>query len=442
MSTIDKYFPKMAHKKAGDTNNKRLRSALTPEESEKSELSMTNIKGLMLDLFESNGLLDLANDVKEIKDMKKHLIDLQTSLEFSQQQWEESKQTMTQNKNEIDNLKKKVSALENELKHEKEKGVKLEMAQKDYVLIFHGIEESDMEPRELCYNKIQTTLKDILEVENADIDVCNRMGRRLENTQARKNIKKRTDKPRPIWVKFTRQKDRNQVWSQRRKLSGTNIILREALTQDMEKNIQTLLPIMRQAKEMGKKANMVRDKLYIDDKRYDMTNLKELPVDLQPENLSTKITPKEVFFWGQNAPLSNFYQANFIEGPNTYVCVEQYYAYERAKLFEDTEAQVKIMSSTNPITHKKTRVKGFKQQQWNQISKSIMQKGIELKFTQNYDLKQYLIDTKNRELIETNPHDSYWGIGLTLKEALNNNRSAWGENWLGKILMEVRSKLG
>jgi hypothetical protein len=54
------------------------------------------------------------------------------------------------------------------------------------------------------------------------------------------------------------------------------------------------------------------------------------------------------------------------------------------------------------------------------------------KFTQNLDLKQMLLETGNRYLVEHTPKDKYWADGG------NGN----GQNNLGIVLMMVREALG
>lgn len=68
-------------------------------------------------------------------------------------------------------------------------------------------------------------------------------------------------------------------------------------------------------------------------------------------------------------------------------------------------------------------------QNWEEIKNDIMYKVVYEKFCKNNKLKNLLLDTNNKEIIENSPYDSYWGIA--------NN----GKNILGKILMQVREEL-
>ncbi len=61
----------------------------------------------------------------------------------------------------------------------------------------------------------------------------------------------------------------------------------------------------------------------------------------------------------------------------------------------------------------------------------VMRKALFAKFTSHTFLKNKLLETDKRELVERSPHDSYWGDG----------GDGTGENHLGRLLMELRAKL-
>lgn len=56
------------------------------------------------------------------------------------------------------------------------------------------------------------------------------------------------------------------------------------------------------------------------------------------------------------------------------------------------------------------------------------------------DLRKWLLGTGERELVEASPMDRIWGIGFAEMDA-GANRHRWGQNLLGKALMEVRRRL-
>jgi hypothetical protein len=345
------------------------------------------------------------------------------------------------NKEEIKGLKTQIEHLEDELKQEKMKRERLEMVHNRNCLIIYGMEEKDEETREVCHNAVTKMCNEKYEINEPDIDVCYRIGKKQKDTGQGKTNK--YTKPRPIWVRFTRQRTRDQIWFQRSKMAKSGIVLKEPLPESMEKSIKTLLPVLKEARQQGKKANLYRDILYIDDKRYSIEDMDRLPAELQLENVSTKTTKNEILFWGENAPLSNFYHkdCSFSDGEIRFNCVEQFYAHERARFFNDLEAQQKILGTDNPIEQKRTRIKGFKKEAWHENAKEIMRKGLSLKFNQNPILKKYLNDTGDKILVEANPHDKFWGIVLNTHEAMNTDKKLWGNNRLGVLLMELRKEI-
>ena len=68
---------------------------------------------------------------------------------------------------------------------------------------------------------------------------------------------------------------------------------------------------------------------------------------------------------------------------------------------------------------------------WEKVKLDVMYKALLAKFSQHKDLKDLLLQTRHRELIEHTSIDSYWGVG-------GDGR---GQNNLGKLLMRVRELL-
>lgn len=55
-------------------------------------------------------------------------------------------------------------------------------------------------------------------------------------------------------------------------------------------------------------------------------------------------------------------------------------------------------------------------------------------------LRKELLETGDRELVEASPFDRIWGVGFKEADA-EKNRHRWGENLLGRALMDVRERL-
>ena len=72
-----------------------------------------------------------------------------------------------------------------------------------------------------------------------------------------------------------------------------------------------------------------------------------------------------------------------------------------------------------------------------------MREGIKAKFSQNHSLKQFLLDTGDKKLVEANPYDQFWSCGIGIKDHKGLlDEKAWpGQNILGIILRETRDSL-
>eukprot|EP01103_Thecamoeba_quadrilineata_P001842 TRINITY_DN11700_c0_g1_i1.p1 TRINITY_DN11700_c0_g1~~TRINITY_DN11700_c0_g1_i1.p1 ORF type:complete len:160 (-),score=33.05 TRINITY_DN11700_c0_g1_i1:46-525(-) len=67
---------------------------------------------------------------------------------------------------------------------------------------------------------------------------------------------------------------------------------------------------------------------------------------------------------------------------------------------------------------------------WDKIKDQIMFEAVLSKFQQNQSIKEILLGTEDRELVEHTEKDSYWGDGL-----------GGGRNQLGITLMNVREEI-
>lgn len=87
-------------------------------------------------------------------------------------------------------------------------------------------------------------------------------------------------------------------------------------------------------------------------------------------------------------------------------------------------------------------VKNFKQDAWENRRETIVESGNMAKFSQNEELKQKLLSTYPKTLVEARKDSVIWGIGLDIKDPRAWKKQTWqGKNLLGKILTEVRDRL-
>jgi ribA/ribD-fused uncharacterized protein len=64
------------------------------------------------------------------------------------------------------------------------------------------------------------------------------------------------------------------------------------------------------------------------------------------------------------------------------------------------------------------------------------------KFGQHPELRQFLLGTGDRVLVEASPRDQIWGIGMSASNELATSPGHWrGLNLLGFALMQARQQL-
>ena len=142
--------------------------------------------------------------------------------------------------------------------------------------------------------------------------------------------------------------------------------------------------------------------------------------------------------------LSQWWLCDFTVDGIKYNCMEQFMMAGKAALFDDTKILTEIMHSKDQkyIKSLGRKIKGFDSTVWNKHKFSIVYQGNLAKFSQNEDLKQFLISTKDTILAEASPYDAIWGIKLSENERKAYNPNTWnGENLLGFALMQVRDEV-
>ena len=162
---------------------------------------------------------------------------------------------------------------------------------------------------------------------------------------------------------------------------------------------------------------------------------------------------KYLFFWGHTPKshslvdqscLSNWFPAEFSVEGDQYSTAEHYMMAEKARLFGDLSIREEILQAKNPGAAKRLgrKVKDFNQEEWEKNRFKIVVAGCFAKFSQNQSLKEFLLNTEDRVLVEASPVDPIWGIGLAKDHKDIENPNTWkGLNLLGFSLMEARDQL-
>ncbi len=170
------------------------------------------------------------------------------------------------------------------------------------------------------------------------------------------------------------------------------------------------------------------------------------------EFIARNKTPKFVFFWGHQKPksgvssscFSQWYPATFSQDGKTFATAEHFMMYQKAILFNHRDIADQILTATHPGEAKKLGrcVQGFEDNIWTQHRFDIVVEANRLKFSQNPEIKAFLLNTGKRVLVEASPVDKIWGIGLAQDHEFASVPQKWnGQNLLGYALMVVRAQL-
>lgn len=156
-----------------------------------------------------------------------------------------------------------------------------------------------------------------------------------------------------------------------------------------------------------------------------------------------------LYFWGHTSSkkgvgkncLSQWYKSSFKEGLNVFNTAEQYMMYRKSIIFNDLDTAQDILNSNCPKEAKKLgrKVKGYNENVWASLRYDIVVQGNFLKFSQNLDLKEFLLSTGGNILVEASPVDCIWGVGMYMDDTRISDFRMWkGSNLLGYALMKAR----
>lgn len=143
--------------------------------------------------------------------------------------------------------------------------------------------------------------------------------------------------------------------------------------------------------------------------------------------------------------LSNFHPAPFTLDGEAWPTAEHYYQaqksddpeYRQAVRAAATPGRAKRLGAAPGGPRKAAGQSWFRQHgkepraDWDAAKVEVMRRAVRAKFEQNPELAGRLRATGAAELVEDSDADSFWGAGADGR----------GQNWLGRMLMEVRQQL-
>jgi ribA/ribD-fused uncharacterized protein len=163
-----------------------------------------------------------------------------------------------------------------------------------------------------------------------------------------------------------------------------------------------------------------------------MKSLIDSSVFATPAGRGGKILDTIYFYSTQDeyGCFSNFSQHSFELDGQYWKTSEHYF---QAQKFAGTpfEEQVRIAKTAKQAAELGRRRDFPLRTDWEEVKDEVMQRAVLRKFETHADIREILLNTGDRELVENAPGDYYWGVGKT----------GTGQNKLGQILMAVRTIL-
>ncbi|MDO4258254.1 MAG: NADAR family protein [Actinomycetaceae bacterium] len=163
--------------------------------------------------------------------------------------------------------------------------------------------------------------------------------------------------------------------------------------------------------------------------------------------------PDYLFFFGHQpspngeltrACLSQWWTAPFTVDGHHFPTAEHYMMWRKATLFGDDAIAEQILQAPSPAAAKQLgrKVTPFDPDVWGQECFEIVVAGSVAKFSSTPELRDFLLATGKKVLVEAAPRDRVWGIGMGKDNENAQNPARWrGSNLLGFALMEARKRL-
>jgi hypothetical protein len=312
-------------------------------------------------------------------------------------------------------------------------------------VILSGLPEDE---EENLYEWFCEFVKDKLNItDTLELEVIHRLGR-LDTREG--------SRPRDIIMRFKQYQDKIKVMSKRKALGkkkdedqneyqGPFLYLNDHYTADVIEKRRQLLPIAKEARDQGCLATVNGEILVIDGERYDVNTLDNLPESLIPISQSQRETETQIAFFRKYSKLSNHHPARFVNNGETYSCSEEFYLSEQCLAYGHKRAAAAIRATKDPAEMVKiAKVCKGPNKKWNiDISFECMKAGCREKFDQNPELKDYLLSTNFKTLVEGSKFDKRWGVGIYFNDPAIDDQSNWppdAKNDLGRVLMDLRNE--
>ena len=319
-------------------------------------------------------LSPITRDISILLNLKETIEQQTTEIQNIKLENNELKQRCSQIETEHDQLKLRISALEN---------VKLEKN-----AIFYGIEESQWETDQDLTTKIYNYMSMTVKGDEPTADKLAKV-KKFKILEVARLGPKSDHRTRLVRVMYENSNTVNILLSNKKGLL-TGIFVDREYSAETTKNRRTLRPYYnaaRKSTEFQRKCRMEGEALILNGKKYTVKNLHNLPEQLSGFCVGSRSDAGTYAYFGEMNPFSNFYPSTFTYNGQTYNHAEQLIQSEKAKFFKDEITNQQIMRAENGFECKKLskNIKNYRHEAWKQVAMELCEPGITAKFKQNLD---------------------------------------------------------
>jgi hypothetical protein len=306
-----------------------------------------------------------------------------------------------------------------------------------------GVRENRIESIESLLQKCNDRVFDImgLNYQEHHVNECFRLGRDVDLPNDEDDD---TSRPRTIKIKFNSPSAKAMVMRRRFRLREKKVYVSEFHPEDVEKKRRRLYPILKKARSLPHykgRIHIEKDKLVLNGEEIDVKDFHKLPPDIHPKNICTETRGDVTFFFKADSPLSNHHACEVQIFDQKFNSSEQAYFWKKADVCKDPGAKTKILEAEDPGYQKFLGSRVQDTIAWTNMRVDVMTQICLAKFTQNAELRDFLLQTSPTYLAEDNPGDSFWSIKMSRNHPDSLNKNLYKSNHMGILLMKIRDNL-
>ena len=254
---------------------------------------------------------------------------------------------------------------------------------------------------------------------------------------------------RPIIVTLTKISTRNEILKHRLVIKQNphckNIWLNEVVLEQVRVQRNELHALHILAQKKGHDSRHILDVLVIDGITYSHDSIHRLPADLTLEYAYTREYDNAIYFNSEHVFMSNFFPCTITLADATCSSLEQAYFFLMAKDLGNIKVAELILKTQNPRKIKKLGATLIATVTWSNKAPQVMYDLLKLKYQQNPKLKERLIATGDKKLIESTM-SKFWGCGMTIPMIDKQKKEQGtvriiGKNTLGAQTEDIRRDL-